>query len=119
MVRGLESGSAVGDIGRYVTFAKPDGRPIEYRHPVDANVPHAVVVAPVLVRIEMLRKGRTYDLLITQHQAGVAVDGKRSRLETKVLFRGVHGRLELDLSTRTRARPVMYCPLSTRWLAKR
>jgi hypothetical protein len=59
---------------------------------------HAVVVAPALVRIEMLRKGRTYELLITQHQPGKASEGKRHPLETKVLFCGIHGRLELDLS---------------------
>jgi hypothetical protein len=59
---------------------------------------HAVVVAPVMVRIEMLRKGRTYELLITQHRAGGPVVGKRPVLETKVVFRGIHGRLELDLS---------------------
>jgi hypothetical protein len=55
-------------------------------------------VAPVLVRIEMLRKERTYELVITQHRPGEVCDGKRPVLETKVLFRGVHGRLELDLS---------------------
>jgi hypothetical protein len=100
VMRGLESGGAVGDLGRYVTFAQPDGRPVGYLHPVDAigvNGLHAVVVAPVLVRIEMLRKGRTYELLITRHQPRDAIDGKRPALETKVLFRGVHGRLELDL----------------------
>ena len=101
VVRGLESGGAVGDLGRYVTFARVDGRPIEYLHPVEAigvNGLHAVVVAPVLVRIEMLRKGRTYELLITQHRPGIASDGNRPPLETRVLFRGIHGRLELDLS---------------------
>jgi len=56
------------------------------------------VVAPVLVRIEMLRKERTYELLITRHWPGEVSDGKRPPLETKVLFRGIHGRLELDLS---------------------
>jgi hypothetical protein len=101
VVRGLESGGAVGDLGRYVTFAREDGRPIECLHPVDAigvNGLHAVVVAPVLVRIEMLRKGWTYELLITQHRPGAAKNGKRPPLETKFLFRGIHGRLELDLS---------------------
>ena len=101
VVRGLESGGAVGDLGRYVTFSREDGRPIEWLHPVEAigvNGLHAVVVAPVLVRIEMLRKGQTYDLLITQHRPGEAIDGKRPSLETKVLFRGIHGRLELDVS---------------------
>jgi hypothetical protein len=100
VVRGLESGGAVADLGRYVTFAQADGRPLEYLHPVEAigvNSLHAVVLAPVLVRIEMLRTGRTYDLLITQHRPGEARD-KRPPLETKVLFRGIHGRLELDLS---------------------
>ena len=101
VVRGLESGGAVGDVGRYVTFARPDGRPIEYLHPVDAigvNGLHAVVVASALVRIEMFRKGRTYELLITQHQPGVVAEAKRPALDSKVLFQGIHGRLELDLS---------------------
>ena len=101
VVRGLESGGAVGDLGRYVTFAQPDGRPIQCLHPVGAigvNGLHAIVVAPVLVRIEMMRKGRTYELLITQHGPSEPLDGKRPELETNVLFRGIHGRLELDLA---------------------
>jgi hypothetical protein len=101
VVRGLESGGAVGDLGRYVTFAREDGDAIECLHPVEAigvNGLHAVVVAPVLVRIEMLRKERTYELLITRHWPEEVSDGKRPPLETKVLFRGIHGRLELDLS---------------------
>jgi hypothetical protein len=100
VVRGVESGGAVGDIGRYVTFAQEDGQPIECLHPVEAigvNGLHAVVVAPVLVRIEMLRKSHTYELLITQHRPGNASNAKRPALETKALFRGIHGRLELDL----------------------
>ena len=69
VVRGLESVGAVGDLGRYVTFAQDDGQPIEWLHPVEAigvNGLHAVVVAPVLVCVEILRKGRTYELLITE-----------------------------------------------------
>ena len=103
VVRGLESGGAVGDLGRYVTFTTEDGQPIEWLHPVEAigvNGLHAVVIAPVLVRVEMLRKGRTYELLITQHQPGATNDGKRPPLETRLLFRGIHGRLDLDLSGR-------------------
>jgi len=106
VVRGVESGGAVGDLGRYVTFAREDGHPIECLHPVEAfgvNGLHAVVVAPVLVRIEMLRKGRTYELLITRHSPGKASRDKRPSLETKVLFRGIHGRLELDLSGKDKA----------------
>ena len=101
VVRGLESGGAAGDLGRYVTFAREDGRLIECLHPVEAigvNGLHAVVVAPVLVRVEMLRKGRTYELLITQHRPGASNDGRGPPLETRLLFRGIHGRLDLDLS---------------------
>jgi hypothetical protein len=101
VVRGLESGGAAGELGRYVTFTQEDGQPIEWLHPVEAigvNGLHAVVVAPVLVRVEMLRKGRTYELLITQHRPGATKDGKRPPLETRLLFRGIHGRLDMDLS---------------------
>ena len=101
VVRGLESGGAAGELGLYVTFTHEDGQPIEWLHPVEAigvNGLHAVVVAPVLVRVEMLRKGRTYELLITQHRPGATNDGKRPPLETRLLFRGIHGRLDLDLS---------------------
>jgi hypothetical protein len=106
VVRGVESGGAAGDVGRYVTFAQEDGRPIEYLQLVDAigvNGLHSVVVATVLVRLDMLRKGRTYELLITRHAPGKAEKRRRPPLETKVLFRGVHGRLELDLSGRDKA----------------
>src|SRR5271169_5237756 len=116
VVRGLESGGAVGDLGRYVTFAREDGQAMECLHPVEAigvNGLHAVIVAPALVRVEILRKGRTYELLITHHRSGKASDGKRPPLETKVLFRGIHGRLELDLSGKDKSQagavlPVFY-----------
>ena len=100
VVRGMESGGAAGDIGRYVTFAQEDGRPIEYLHLVEAigvNGIHAVVIAPVLVRVDTVRKGRTYELLITQHLQGKTDNGRRPQLETTTLFRGFHGRIELDL----------------------
>jgi hypothetical protein len=101
VVRGLESGGAVGDVGHYVTFACEGGQPAPYLHPVESigvNGPHAVVVAPSIVRIEMLRKARTYELLITQHRPQTTSNSKRPLLETKMLFRGIHGRLELELS---------------------
>jgi hypothetical protein len=114
VVRGLESGGAAGDVGRYVTFTQADGQPVEYLHPVDAigvNGLHAVVVSPVLVRIEMLRKGHTYELLITQHRAGMISDGKRPPLETKTLFRGIHGRLDLDLAGKNRDQAGLVTPV--------
>jgi hypothetical protein len=100
VVRGIESGGAVKDLGRYVTFCLPDGEPLTYLHPIDAigvNGVHAVVVAPVLVRVELFRAGRTCQLLITKHQPGVAEHGRRPRLENGILFRGVNGLVDLEL----------------------
>ena len=100
VIRGVESGGAVREMGHYVTFAGEDGEPLAYLHPIDAigvNGVHAVVVAPVLVRVEMLRTGHTYELLITRYRIGAAENGRRPRLESQSLFRGVHGYLELEL----------------------
>ncbi len=106
VIRGVESGGAVGDVGRYITFAAENGQALEYLHPVEAigvNGVHAVVIAPTLVRIDILRKACTYELLITQHGPGQPVNGQRPQLESKILFRGVHGRLELDLAGKDKA----------------
>ena len=97
VVRGIESGGAVREIGRYVTFCGPDGGPLPYLHPVDAvgvNGVHAVVIAPILVRIELFRSGRTCQLLITRHEPGKGEAGRRPPLENTVLFRGVNGFLQ-------------------------
>lgn len=101
VLRGVESGGSTGDIGRYVTFAGTDGLALECFHPVESiavNGLHAIVIVPEVVRVDILRKGRTYELLITGHRLTSAENGARPRLETEVLFRGVHGRLELDLA---------------------
>ena len=100
VIRGVESGGAIREMGHYVTFSGEDGESLAYLHPIDAigvNGVHAVVVAPVLVRVEMLRTGRTYELLITGFRIGEAENGRRPPLESQVLFRGVHGYLELEL----------------------
>jgi hypothetical protein len=100
VLRGVESGGAITEAGHYVTFAGDNGEPLVYLHPIDAigvNGVHAVVVAPVLVRAEMLRTGRTYELLITRYQVGKAENGRRPPLESQVLFQGVHGYLPLEL----------------------
>jgi hypothetical protein len=100
VVRGIESGGAVKDLGRYVTFCGPEGQSLPYLHPIDAigvNGVHAVVVAPVLVRIELFRAGRTCQLLITKHEPGQTENGGRPPLENRVLFRGVNGLVDRDL----------------------
>jgi len=105
VVRGTESGGAVKELGRYVTFCGPDGEPLPYLHPIDAigvNGVHAVVVAPALVRIELFRAGRTCQLLITKHEPGKVENNKRPLLENRVLFRGVNGLVDLgDLAGRS------------------
>ena len=106
VIRGLESGGSAGDLGRYVTFADEDGQPLEYLHPVEAigvNGLHAVVISTAIIRADMLRKGRTYELLITRHSLSPVTDGQRPELGTGIHFRGIHGRLELDLSGKDKA----------------
>jgi hypothetical protein len=96
----------VGDVGRYVTFADEEGRPLEYLHPVEVigvNGLHAVVISQALVRVDMLRKGSTYEILLTRHWMSPVANGQRPAMETKMLFRGIHGRLELDLRGKDKA----------------
>jgi len=99
VVRGIESGGAVKELGRYVTFCGPAGEPLPYLHPIDAlgvNGVHAVVIAPILIRIELFRTGRTCQLLITRHEPGAAEDGRRPQVESDILFRGVNGLLDAE-----------------------
>jgi len=106
VIRGLESGGSSADVGRYVTFGGNEGQPLEWLYPVETiavNGLHAVVISPDLIRIDVLRKGRTYELLITQHSLEFAANDGRPDLGTKILFRGIHGRLELDLGGRDKA----------------
>jgi len=104
VMRGIESGGAVGDFGRYVTFCGSDGKALPFLHPIDSiavNGVHAVVVAPILVRIELFRAGRTWQLLITRHQQGKSEKGHRPLIESSLLFRGVNGFTESKLSCST------------------
>src|SRR6266576_6096255 len=106
VIRGLESGGSAGDVGRYVTFANEDGEPLEYLHPVETisvNGLHAVVISNAMLRADMLRKGRTYELLITRHWLASVTDGQKPRLGCEILYRGIHGRLELDLNGKEKA----------------
>lgn len=100
VVRGVESGGAVAEFGRYVSFAGENGEPLEWLQPIDSlaiNGVHAVVVAPVLTRIEMLRTGRTYELCITRHRPSEAQNGTRPKLLAAEVFRATGGYLGLEL----------------------
>ena len=91
VVRGVESGGATEDVGYYVTFAGENGEPLPWLQTLDSltvNGPHAVVIAPVLTRIEMLRIARTYELCITRHRPVAVETRQRPKLEAEEVFRG-------------------------------
>jgi len=94
VIRGLESGGAVQTLGAYCSFVACDGTAIRRLQKIDAvgrNGLHAVVVAPQLVRIEMFRNERTYQLLITGHWLEDVPGAKRPALRNSVVFHGING----------------------------
>ena len=100
VVRGVESGGATAEVGYYVSFGDENGEAIPWLQTLDSltvNGPHAVVIAPVVTRIEMLRIGRTYELCITRHRPVAVEIGRRPKLRAEELFRGVQGYLALEL----------------------
>ena len=100
VVRGVESGGAVADLGAYSSFVSERGETLPWLQRVDSigvNGVHAIVVAPVFIRLEMLRIERTYDLLITRHSLAASGGNARPRLESSILFYGRRGSLEMEL----------------------
>jgi len=100
VLRGVESGGAVAALGAYVSFADERGEPLAWLQRVDSiavNGVHAVVVGPVLIRLEMVRIERTYDLLITRHSLAGSAPDRRPQLESSILFYGRRGGLEMEL----------------------
>jgi hypothetical protein len=100
ILRGVESGGAVADLGAYSSFVHEHGTALGWLQRVDSvgvNGVHSVVVAPVLIRVQMLRVERTYDLLITRHNLATTGAGQRPRLESSIVFYGRRGTLEMEL----------------------
>lgn len=100
VLRGVESGGAASDMGRYCAFVNMDGSPIPWLQPIDSISPngrHAVIVAPELVRIEMFRIERTYELSITRHILQARDGHRKPEMVSSLLFRGREGTLGLDL----------------------
>jgi len=100
VIRGQESGGAVADVGAYCGFVAEDGSLLSWLQRVDTlavNGIHARVVAATLVRVQVVRVLRTYDLLITKHTLR-PVDGRaKPTLNNLIIFQGRQGTLELDL----------------------
>ena len=81
VLRGVESGGASKEIGRYVTFCDERGDSIPWLQPIDSvavNGRHAVVVAPALVSVEVFRVRNTYDVLIVRTRCRATV-GRSTR----------------------------------------
>lgn len=100
VLRGVESGGAIAALGAYSGFSDEFGNPLSWLQRVDSigeNGVHAIVVAPVLLRLEMVRIERTYDLLITRHALRKSGSGSRPALESAIVFYGRRGSLEMDL----------------------
>ena len=100
VLRGVESGGAVSDLGAYCSFVDENGQPISWLQRVDSiavNGVHAVVVAPGLVRLQVVRVRHTYDLLITKHVLATVDATKRPTLHSSIVFYGRRGTLEMDL----------------------
>jgi hypothetical protein len=100
VLRGVESGGAVADMGRYCAYLDADGNPVPCLQQIDSisgNGRHAIVIASELVRIEMLRIGRTYELAITRLWLKFEEGNTRPATATASLFRGHQGTLAVDL----------------------
>lgn len=113
VVRGVESGGAVETLGRYVTFCGDQGEPLPWLHPLDGvgvNGVHTLLIAPSLMRVEMFRRGQTYDLSISRIAPGKDNNGKRPPMECTRIFRAEEGFLAADLAKRARTQKEIVIP---------
>jgi hypothetical protein len=100
VLRGVESGGAVTDIGRASAFVAPDGSPLPWLQRIDSigvNGRHAIYLAENLVRLEMLRVGRTCELVVTLHTLFRLAELKRPQIRSEMIFHGRDGSLPRDL----------------------
>ena len=82
VLRGVESGGAIKEIGRYVTFCDERGERLVWLQPIDSvgvNGRHAVVIALGLVSVEVFRVRNTYDVLIAKYEVSELAEGQRGR----------------------------------------
>ena len=117
VLRGVESGGAVSDMGRACAFVSQDGDPLPWLQALDSiavNGRHAIFLAECLVRVEMLRTVRTCELAITLHALSHAPGRNRPEIASALLFRGRDGVLPIDLwkdghrALRGRLTPIFY-----------
>jgi hypothetical protein len=100
VLRGVESGGAVSDIGRACAFVAPDGSPLAWLQRIDSigvNGRHTIFLAKALVRLEMLRVGQTCELVMTSHTLSCLPGRTRPDIQSKLISHGHDGMLSLDL----------------------
>jgi hypothetical protein len=100
VLRGVESGGAVSDMGRACIFVSPDGMSLPWLQKLDSfavNGRHAIFLAESLVRIDMLRVGKTCDVVITAHTLSREFGRARPEIQSTLLFRGRDGVLPAEL----------------------
>ena len=100
LIRGVESGGAIAQIGAYCGFVGDSGSPLpvfQTVHTVGVNGLHGTVLSPRLVRVQMFRAGMSYELLLTLHALVSREGKKRPVLQNSILFHGRHGTLEMEL----------------------
>ena len=101
VLRGVESGGALPELGRYVTFAAVNGEPLAWLQPVDSLAPngaHAFVIAREMLLADVFRVGRTYDAILTRHTFSEPPESARPAIVSEVLFQCAAGYLGLDLT---------------------
>jgi hypothetical protein len=117
VLRGVESGGAVSDMGRACAFVSPEGDPLAWLQSLDSiavNGRHAIFLAESLVRLEMLRTVRTCELAITLHTLSHTPGRNRPEVASTLLFRGRDGVLPIDLwkdehrAVRGKLTPIFY-----------
>ena len=100
LIRGVESGGAVAQVGAYCGFLDCSAAPSSLLQPVCAvgvNGVHVAMLSPAFVRAQMFRAGTSYELLLSHHTL-VSVEGKgRPILRNSILFHGRHGTLGMEL----------------------
>ena len=100
VLRGVESGGAVSDMGRACAFVAPDGSPLKWLQRIDSiavNGRHAIYLAESVVRIEMLRTVKTCELAITLHTLSFPPRLTRPQILSEAIFRGRDGNLPVEL----------------------
>jgi hypothetical protein len=113
VLRAVESGGAIAELGAYCGCVDAEGNSLTWSERVNnlaVNGLHAIVIAPTMVRLEMVRNRLSYELLITRHSLSSMPRNQRPRQESSIIFHG-HGSaisMSNDAQSRSRMCPPFY-----------